>query len=198
MAFHIKDDRYSYIEKDERFGLKRGISNSTLAADSFDTNAWLVAIRQGLASVPAELVSPKEKMGRRESMVFAGDSLPPINPSNSSGFLNGIEATMSTDKSDGKNRPDCFALVGMNRRGTVMIQWCNPLYKNKYIHIAGVMNQAAAVVTEFCPCKSLAFGDVDRNPLLTNDWLFLYPLCSEQSPFSVHFSWTPPLDCTWW
>lgn len=158
LAFHIKDDRYSHIEKDERFAkMKIGISNRTLASDAFDTNAWLVVIRQGLASVPAEHLTPKKRRRSSASIAFADDSLPPIAPSNSSGFLNGIEATVSRDKTGSKNRPDCFALVGTNRRGTVIIHWCNPLHKNKYIYVAGVMNQAAVVVTEFCPCKSFVF-----------------------------------------
>ena len=162
LAYHIKDDRYSYIEKYDRSEkLKSGVSNRTLAADAFDANAWLVSIRQGLASVPAEHVSPQKKNSSRDLFSFAADSLPPMTSSNSAGFLNGLEATVSTKNANGADRPDCFALVGTNRKGTVLIQWCNPRYKNNYINVAGVMNQATVVVTEFCPGKSrkLVRGD---------------------------------------
>ena len=158
LAYHIKDDRYDHVDKDERLdrlkkgiskrtrSLKRGVSNRTLAADVFDSNEWLVAIRRRLASLPA-----KRKSGlRRNTSVIGHDSLPPLTESNSSGFLKGIEASCPTDREEG-DKPGAFALVGTDREGNVNIQWLNPLYKRKYINVAGVMNRATTVVTEFCP-----------------------------------------------
>jgi len=162
-AYHIKDDRYSHLEKDTRFEkLKMGISNKTLAADAFDSNAWLVAMRQSLAAAPAEHKTPQRKSKSMGSFALGDDSLPIMTTSNSSGFLNGIEATVSTRKKGDLDAPDCFALVGTNRKGTVIIQWLNPLYRNKYINVAGVMNQATVVVTEFCPGKSFETGSSNQ------------------------------------
>lgn len=201
-AYHIKDDRYSHLEKDARFEkLKRGISNRTLAADVFDSNAWLVAIRQTLASAPAEHKTPQRRIQSAGSIALGDDSLPIMTTSNSSGFLNGIEATVSTRKKSALNPPDCFALVGTNRKGTVMIQWLNPLHRNKYINVAGVMNQATVVVTEFCPGKSSLKQVVKqfyKSVMLTLNATLMVTFCSEQSSFSLHVSWTPPLDRTRW
>lgn len=162
-AYHIKDDRYDHMQRDSRLdrlkkgiskgtkALKKGISNRTLAEDAFDANAWLVSIRQGLASsLPVEREHGLAKNGSRSSMLLGQGALPPLTESNSSGFLNGLEASLSTEQG-ARDKPEYFALVGTNRKGDVIIQWLNPLYKRKYINIAGVMNQATIVVTEFCP-----------------------------------------------
>jgi len=161
LAYHIKDDRYAHMEMDssrmDRKGiskstmaLKKGISNRTLAEDAFDTNAWLVSIRQGLASFPVKQERGLPKSERRSSLLLGQGALPPLTESNSSGFLNGVEASVSTERG-ASDKPECFALVGTNRKGDVIIQWLNPLYKRKYINVAGVMNRATIVVTEFCP-----------------------------------------------
>jgi len=205
-AYHINDDRYDHMELDPRFeklkkgiSWKQGISNRVLEADAFDANAWLVAIRQGLASAPsaksASRVRASKSMG---SILLGDDSVPPMTTSNSAGFLNGMEAIVSPAKDESEKQPNCFALVGTNRKGNVIIQWLNPMYKNKYINVGGVMNQAAVVVTEFCPGKFICSSFPIACICIFITQIAPCRFYSEQSAFPLYEPWSAPFDCTWW
>jgi len=159
LAYHIKDDRYDHMEDDNgkrRGGLKKGASNRTLANDAFDMNAWLVATRQGLASLDS--LKSKELPQSRVSEACLLDALPPLaatTPADTALYPDDEDAHgLAEDLQEGSSQ---FARVGVNHKGNVYIRWLNPLYKRKWMNLEGVMNRGTHTVTEFCPLSKARY-----------------------------------------
>lgn len=154
LAYHINDDRYDFVEFESLRG--RATSSETLASDEFDTNAWLVSVRHGLASIPS--VRSVEKLfnpvSRQTSFIVGDNSLPPLTAKTrvvSVGVENGKSGPIAASGNELYLGVSSFAIVGTNQKGNVYIRWLNPSYKRKWVDCACVMNKGTYTVTEFCP-----------------------------------------------
>jgi len=113
-------------DKYEHVGSQKPLadSNATLARDDFDANAWLVSVRL-TRKIPSRAFLSEE-------------SLPQL--------LEDYQDDPSPRHSDKE-----AAVIGVNAKGNLFVEWLNPEYKSKYIHVGAVMNRGTYCVNEFCP-----------------------------------------------
>lgn len=139
LAYHIHDDRYDHI-LDDAFGV--GVADEDLSRDDFDTNAWLVSIRQRRANLTFH------EIGSRQPVKIGDDSLPPL--SASSGALADLDISSSGQRKSA-TETGIFAIVGTNKQGNVYLRWLDPECKRKWVSLRSVMNRGTHCVTESCP-----------------------------------------------
>jgi H+/Cl- antiporter ClcA len=139
LAYHIKDDRFDHILEDT-FGV--GVSDEDLARDDFDTNAWLVSIRQRRANLTFH------ETGSRQPVKIGDDSLPPL--SASSGALADLEMSTSGHRKSSVET-GIYAIVGTTKQGNVYLRWLDPECKRKWVSLGSVMNRGTYSVVGSCP-----------------------------------------------
>jgi CBS domain-containing protein len=163
LAYHINDDRYEFADFDMRGSESSSHTerhrSEKESDDEHDTYAWLNILRNIMTSIP--LIDDKlQRPNSRTTLFFPDDGwLPPI-PTNSfrydENMVEHIETTAHVLERKNSIIREC-ATVGTNRKGNVYIQWMNPLYMDKWVNIAAVMNHGTYTITEFCPVSKAHF-----------------------------------------
>lgn len=163
-AYHIKDDRYHYIES-RNFDEAESEDDYELEDDDFDLNDYLLSIRDVVGSFPGV----EGSMRRSDRAIsFAGDdSLPPLNSTPMQGIRklsSRISMTRySTRESDNSgtttstNVPTGFAKVGTggSSGSNVVVKWLHPRHQDKYVNLSAVMNRGAFSCPHYFPLSKV-------------------------------------------
>ena len=143
-AYHIKDDRYHYLETQEHHGREPA---DDLEDDEYDTNQYLLSVRDAISHYPGT-----ETNERRPIRVAGDDLLPPLNDvrrlSSELSFENGN--SISTESSAIKI-PTGFGRVGAGSDGRVVIKWLHPDHEEKFVNLSAVMNKGAFSLPDYFP-----------------------------------------------
>jgi signal-transduction protein with cAMP-binding, CBS, and nucleotidyltransferase domain len=132
LAFHITDDRYDHVST---------VPTQVLDSDDFDTNAWLVSVRQSvqLDEIKDEMMG---EVNERASLAFdVGDESMPPAALRESVRLN----------AEAKSCPAEAAVVATDTQGNVYVRWLHPDVRRKWVHVAAVMNRGTYCVTDTMP-----------------------------------------------
>lgn len=156
-AYHIKDDRYQYLEGQE-YNEEEEATNleGDLEDDEYDTNEYLLSVRDAMTVYPAM----KSSIHGNESkpIPFAGDdSLPALNSASMLG-LRHLSSRLSVDnrnsistESSAIKIPTGFGRVGAGSDGRVVIKWLHSDYEEKFVNLSAVMNRGGFSVPDYFP-----------------------------------------------
>lgn len=158
-AYHIKDDRYNYLETENDIS-RDGVED--LVDDDYDSNQYLLSIHDIVESIRSVETSMGDDTSRKIS--FAGDdSLPGLNSTPMQRLRKfGSRASASERPFSGdvmplqQKPPTGFAKVGSGA-GNVIIRWLNPDYNDRIVNLKAVMNRGALSVPHFFPLSKAHF-----------------------------------------
>ena len=146
-AYHIKDDRYDYLEDG---------SHLDLEDDAFENNAFLLSVR-GTTAI-AKSINLDDNVGR--VAVLGDDAFPQLSSllqsfrklhtAESSRSLE-IDSLTTTERNKVHSAPAGFATVGQDRSGNVVVTSLNPEFLNRYVNLAAVMNKGTFCVPSDFP-----------------------------------------------
>ena len=139
-AYHIKDDRYDYLQNQEKPN-----TNVNLKDDEFEKNSFLLSIH-GAGDVVKDLTFSNTPRSGSVSLV-GDDSLP---------LLSSVRKSfdqLDTSKLSERDHlaPQGFARVGEDEKGNVVITAFNRDFRDHYVNLAAVMNKGTYCVTEDFP-----------------------------------------------
>ncbi|CAJ1951978.1 unnamed protein product [Cylindrotheca closterium] len=152
-AYHIKDDRYQYLETQDHRGREHV---DDLEDDEYDTNEYLLSVRDAISHYPGTETSIHGNENR-PIRVAGDDTLPALNSESMSGLRHLSSElsfenrnSISTESSEIKI-PTGFGRVGSSSDGRVVIKWLHPDHEEKFVNLSAVMNKGAFSLPDYFP-----------------------------------------------
>lgn len=151
-AYHIKDDRYQYLESRDYDG--DDDAGEDLEDDDYDTNDYLLSVRDAMAHASI-------RVDGRQPIAFAGDeSLPALTSTSMLGLrtLSTLSSRLSLEHNNSTSThsstikiPSGFGRVGAGSDGRVVVKWLHPDHEEKFVNLSAVMNRGAFSVPDYFP-----------------------------------------------
>lgn len=130
-AYHIKDDRYDYVNDKEG------------DEDAYDTNAWLSTVRNAIEHLDTEDTE-------ESTHLTVNDDLP----------LSSMTKGMFSRRSTTFRHKGAKPVVAKNYRGSLYVSWMDPTFRTHWVSIEAVMNRGTYTVNHRCPVSKAHFAFV--------------------------------------
>ena len=147
LAYHIKDDRYDYLNRGENPSME-------LEDDDFERNRFLLSIREA-GDVMRDSMSDFDVDASANKISLLGDDSFPLLNSVNQNFkrLRPLQRAQQSIRI----APTEFADIGQDEAGNVIVKALNPEYRNHYLNLGAVMNKGTYCVPDDFPVSKAYF-----------------------------------------